>query len=90
MVNSIDEARAMAHAAKYPPLGCRSLGGDAAWHYGDDYFETANAKTRLIVQVEHIDAVNCVEEMMAIEGVERRIHRADRFGDFDGPAAQRL
>jgi 4-hydroxy-2-oxoheptanedioate aldolase len=70
MVNSAAEARAMAAAAKYPPLGCRSFGGDAAWHYGDDYFERANAGTLLLVQVEHIDSVRDVESIMAIEGVD--------------------
>jgi 4-hydroxy-2-oxoheptanedioate aldolase len=70
MVNSVAEAQAVAQAAKYPPLGCRSLGGDAAWHYGEDYPEHANTSTLLLVQVEHIDAVNCVEEMMALPGVD--------------------
>lgn len=37
MVNSVEEAQAMVQAAKYPPLGARSFGGDAAWHYGDSY-----------------------------------------------------
>jgi 2-keto-3-deoxy-L-rhamnonate aldolase RhmA len=70
MVNSVDEARSMAAAAKYPPLGCRSFGGDAAWHYGDDYPERANDETLLLVQVEHVDAVNQVEQMMAVPGVD--------------------
>ena len=48
MVNSVAEAKAMAQAAKYPPLGGRSLGGDAAWHYGDDYPERANSETLLL------------------------------------------
>jgi 4-hydroxy-2-oxoheptanedioate aldolase len=70
MVNSVDQARAMAMAAKYPPLGTRSFGGDAAWHYGDDYPERANEETLLLVQVEHIDSVNCVEALMAVPGVD--------------------
>lgn len=70
MVNSAAEAQAMAAAAKYPPLGCRSLGGDAAWHYGEDYPERANAETLLLVQVEHIAAVNAVEAIMATPGVD--------------------
>ncbi len=70
MVNSIDEAQAVAHAAKYPPLGCRSVGSDVTWHYGDDYYERANEQTLLLVQIEHIDAVNHVEQIMAIPGVD--------------------
>ncbi len=70
MVNSAAEAREMARAAKYPPLGCRSMGGDAAWHYGDDYPERANQETLLLVQVEHIDSVREVDEIMATPGVD--------------------
>jgi 4-hydroxy-2-oxoheptanedioate aldolase len=70
MVNSAAEARALARAAKYPPLGARSFGSDLAWHYGDDYCERANDETLLLVQVEHIDSVNQVEEIMATPGVD--------------------
>jgi 4-hydroxy-2-oxoheptanedioate aldolase len=70
MVNSLAEAEAVARAAKYPPLGCRSMGGDAAWHYGEDYPERANADTLLLVQVEHIDSVHSVEAIMALGGVD--------------------
>ena len=70
MVNSVDEARSVAQAAKYPPLGCRSMGSDAAWHYGEDYPERANEETLLLVQVEHIDSVNSVEAIMALPGVD--------------------
>lgn len=70
MVNSAAEARAVAQAAKYPPLGCRSVGSDMGLLYGDDYFERANEETLLLVQVEHIDAVNDVERVMATPGVD--------------------
>jgi 4-hydroxy-2-oxoheptanedioate aldolase len=70
MVNSLAEAQAMAAAAKYPPLGCRSFGSDAAWHYGEDYPERANTETLLLVQVEHIDSVRAVESIMALPGVD--------------------
>lgn len=81
MVNSAAEAREMARAAKYPPLGCRSMGGDAAWHYGDDYPERANQETLLLVQVEHIDSVREVEQIMATPGVD---------GCFIGPTDMAL
>ncbi|HMO83391.1 MAG TPA: aldolase/citrate lyase family protein [Lacipirellulaceae bacterium] len=70
MVNSLAMARSMANAAKYPPTGHRSLGGDCSLYRGGDYFERANDETKLIVQVEHIDSVSVVEEMMALEGVD--------------------
>jgi 4-hydroxy-2-oxoheptanedioate aldolase len=70
MVNSAAEAATLARAAKYPPLGRRSMGSDAAWHYGSDYAERANAETLLLVQVEHVDAVRDVNEIMATPGVD--------------------
>ncbi len=70
MVQSPDEARKAANAAKYPPLGGRSKGGDAQYHYGEDYPDRANQETLLLVQIEHIKAVNAVEEIMSIEGVD--------------------
>jgi 4-hydroxy-2-oxoheptanedioate aldolase len=35
-----------------------------------DYFEHANEEIALIVQIEHIDAVNNVEEILSVEGVD--------------------
>lgn len=70
MVNSAAEAHRLALAAKYPPLGDRSIGGDARYHYGEDYPEKANEETLLIVQIEHIRAVRAVKEIMSVRGVD--------------------
>ena len=68
MVNSEHEARRMAAAAKYPPRGERSVGGDLGIHFGQDYFDHANHDTILAVQIEHLDAVHAVEAIMGVEG----------------------
>ena len=70
MVNSREEAEQAAQAAKYPPLGARSRGGDAWYHFGDNYTETANEKTVLLVQIEHIKAVALAEKILAVDGVD--------------------
>ena len=70
MVNSKEEAKICAQAAKYPPLGGRSEGGDDKVHYGQDYPERANRETILLVQIEHIDAVNAAEDILSIDGVD--------------------
>ncbi len=70
MVNSLEEAEQAAQAAKYPPLGGRSRGGDAWYHFGDQYTETANQETVLLVQIEHIKAVAMVEKILAVDGVD--------------------
>jgi 2-keto-3-deoxy-L-rhamnonate aldolase RhmA len=70
MVNSRQEAKQAAEAAKYPPLGNRSKGGDLARHYGANYFDRANQETVLLVQIEHIQAVKSVEQILSLEGVD--------------------
>src|SRR5271154_6012367 len=70
MVNSREEAEQAAQAAKYPPLGGRSRGGDAWYHFGDNYTETANSTTVLLVQIEHIKAVAIAEKILAVDGVD--------------------
>ena len=70
MVNSGAEARMMAQAAKYPPLGGRSVGGDNFYTYGRDYIDRANEETLLLVQIEHIQAVNAAEDILGVDGVD--------------------
>ena len=70
MVNSEAEAGRLAKAAKYPPIGSRSLGGDVRLHYGEDYPERANSETLLLIQIEHIRAVQAAEAILSIPGVD--------------------
>lgn len=70
MVNTVDEAFAAGQAAKYPPLGERSVGGDFAVHQGEDYPERANRETSLLVQIEHVDAVQAIDDIMSVPGVD--------------------
>jgi len=71
MVNSREEAIRAVQAARYPPLGIRSYGGPRARLYGGvDYFEHANEEIAVIVQIEHIDAVNRVDDILSVEGVD--------------------
>jgi 2-keto-3-deoxy-L-rhamnonate aldolase RhmA len=70
MVNSSEESERMAAAAKYPPLGERSIGGDPHYHYGGDYAERANEATLLLVQIEHVRAVESVEAILDLPGVD--------------------
>jgi 4-hydroxy-2-oxoheptanedioate aldolase len=70
MVNSREESEQAASAAKYPPLGGRSRGGDAWYHFGDGYTEAANQMTTLLVQIEHVKAVAAAEQILAVEGVD--------------------
>ena len=70
MTNSREDAIRSAAAAKYPPRGERSIGGDPWYHYGSEYPRTANKDTLLFVQMEHIKAADCIDEMLAVDGVD--------------------
>lgn len=70
MVNSHEESQQMAAAAKYPPLGSRSMGGDSHYTYEPDYADVANKATLLLVQIEHILAVENVEAILGVKGVD--------------------
>jgi 4-hydroxy-2-oxoheptanedioate aldolase len=71
MVNSGEEARAAVQAAKYPPLGRRSIGGIRTRLYGGaDYFEKANDELLVILQIEHADAVRNCEAILSTPGVD--------------------
>jgi len=70
MVNSVEEARAAAFAAHYPPRGGRSWGPFGAGFYGPDYGSWIDDEVFLAVQIESQRAVNCAEEILAVDGVD--------------------
>jgi 4-hydroxy-2-oxoheptanedioate aldolase len=77
MVNTRKEAELAVQAAKYPPVGGRSIGGDPWYHYGDDYPKQANRCTLLLVQIEHVAAVKEASQIISVDGVD---------GCFVGPS----
>jgi 4-hydroxy-2-oxoheptanedioate aldolase len=73
MVNSAEEAAAAVAAAKYPPTGTRGLGAWRASNYYQDhanYRATANDETIVVVQIETVEAVRCVDAIAAIPGID--------------------
>jgi len=70
MVNSVEEARAAVHAAKYPPRGGRSSGGVRLRFMGDDYKHTANDNTLVALMIETVEALELVPEIASVEGVD--------------------
>ena len=72
-VNSAEDARRAVRFCKYPPQGGRSVGLWRAQGYGArlaQYLAEANSQTAVIVQVEHIQAVNNIDAIIAVEGVD--------------------
>jgi 2-dehydro-3-deoxyglucarate aldolase/4-hydroxy-2-oxoheptanedioate aldolase len=72
-INSAEEARKIVALAKYPPLGERSAGLGRAQGYGltfADYIASANARTVVVVQIEHKDGVANVDEILQVPGID--------------------
>jgi len=68
------EARAAVAACRYPPKGIRGYGPRRANRYGTvpnaEYIAGVDDSFLKIMQIEHIDAVNNLEEILAVEGVD--------------------
>ena len=73
MVNSAEAARKAVAAVKYPPVGERSFGLARAQGYGAGFTEYLNwerDRTIVVVQIEHIEAVNNLESIFSVPGVD--------------------
>lgn len=72
-VQSADEARRAVAAARYPPQGVRGMAGmSRATRFGTtaNYWKTANQQIGVIVQVETPQAVDALEAIADVEGVD--------------------
>lgn len=73
MVNSRAEAEQAVGSVKYPPVGFRGVGLARAQKYGADFegYRAWNQENSVvIVQVEHIKAVENLEEILDVPGVD--------------------
>ena len=81
MVETAEQARELVQAVQYPPKGVRGVGTALArasrWNMVDDYFGTVDAEMCLLVQVESVTALENLDEILAVDGVD---------GVFIGPA----
>ena len=72
-VNTAEEAASIVAYSKYAPDGQRGVGATRAHGYGiqfQEYVENANAQTLVVVQIEHIEGVNQIDSIVAVEGVD--------------------
>jgi len=74
MVNSKAEAERAVEATRYHPVGNRSVGGGRhALSFGTnalDYYASANDEVLLVLQIEHIEGVEHVDEILGVPGVD--------------------
>jgi 4-hydroxy-2-oxoheptanedioate aldolase len=73
MVNSRGEAELAVSSAKYPPQGTRSVGGGRhalSFAAAADYQQHANDNVVVVVQIEHVTAVERADEILSVPGVD--------------------
>ncbi len=73
MVNSALDAEMAVQSIKYPPAGRRGVGLARAQRYGADFEAYKKWQVNgsiVIVQIEHIDAVNNFRDILSVPGVD--------------------
>jgi len=73
MVNTASEVGEIIGHLKYPPVGRRSFGVNRAQAYGfdfDEYVQSWNDSSSLIIQVESAEAVENIEELLAFDEID--------------------
>lgn len=74
-IHNAEEAKAAVDAVKYPPMGHRGLSTTRASDYGlgmklSEYTKVANEETILTLMIENPDAVENIEEILAVPGID--------------------
>lgn len=81
MVESAEQARDIVSATRYPPQGVRGVGANVAraarWGRVENYMARANEAFCLLIQVETKTALDNLDDILAVEGID---------GVFIGPA----
>ena len=79
-ISNAGEAQRVAQACRYPPQGTRGYGPARASRFGfnTDYFAQANDHVVCLVLTETAEAVENIDEIFAVEGVDSHI-----VGPFD-------
>ncbi|QRM53651.1 HpcH/HpaI aldolase/citrate lyase family protein [Sinorhizobium sp. BG8] len=74
MVETVEQARALVRAVRYPPHGIRGVGAGLgrASNFGrvSDYLASANDEVCLLLQIESRAALDNLDEIAALEGVD--------------------
>ena len=95
-VQSATEAEAAVKACRYPPQGERGFGPRRGLHYGaitmEEYLKRSVNDPLIVIQVEHIRAVNQIDEILAVPGIDiiclgpnDLSGSLNKLGQFDDP-----
>jgi 2-dehydro-3-deoxyglucarate aldolase len=95
-VNSAEEAARVVQWSRYAPQGSRGVGLARAHGHGrrfKEYVETANDRTVVVVQAEHIRAVENIEAIVQVPGIDAVLlgpydlsASLGKMGQIDDPA----
>jgi 2-dehydro-3-deoxyglucarate aldolase len=95
MIKTLDDAKRVIKYSKYPPIGERGVGLSRANHYGNkfqSYVEWHQKELVIVFQVEHIDAVNNLDDILSTDGLDGIIigpydlsASLGKPGEFDDP-----
>jgi len=73
MIRTADDVRLAVSACRYPPEGIRGYGPRRPSNYarlgGPEFCKAENDKIITVVQIEHIDAVNNIDAILAVPGL---------------------
>lgn len=75
-INSVEDAEKLISYAYYPPKGKRGVGLSRAQGYGDNfeqYIEWVAKELTVIGQIEHIDAINDLDSITKVDGIDALI-----------------
>jgi len=76
MIKNESEAKEAVGYVKYPPYGNRGVGLYRAQGYGtkfEEYKKWVNEEAIVIAQIEHIEAVNNIDDILAVDGIDGTI-----------------
>jgi len=89
MVNSAEQVESILQDFKFPSKGKRSFGVNRAHGYGfdfEEYISTWNKSGIFIIQIESIQAVNNIESILEIDGIDAvMVGPYDISGSLDVP-----
>jgi len=73
-IRTADEVKQIVASCKYPPAGTRGFGPRRGRGFGGipypEYLTDADQQILVFVQIEHIDAVNNLDEILQVEGLD--------------------
>jgi 4-hydroxy-2-oxoheptanedioate aldolase len=74
MVETVEQAKNLVKATRYPPAGIRGVGSAIArssrWMKYSDYLQNADNEICLIVQIESVTGMQNIQEICEIDGID--------------------